>query len=210
MIRVVLIDDHEIVRNGLKYALDGDPSIAVVGEAGDGASGVRMVEQTRPDVVLLDVRLPNASGVEVCGQLAERVPDARVVILSAFGDDELVYQCVKAGARGYVLKDIVNFDLKKMLQAVVRGESVIDPRLAAGLFERIRGAGRDAAPDLPPHQLAVLRLMGSGFSNREIAERLRLSENTIKGYVQEVLRRLGARNRVDAVMIGVRNGWIQQ
>lgn len=210
MIRLVLIDDHEVVRNGLRVALDGDPAIAVVGEADDGPAGVRVVEATRPDVVLLDARLPSASGADICALIVHRLPNTRVVMLSAFGDDELVYGCVRAGARGYVLKDIVNFDLRKTVQAVMRGESVIDPRVASGLLERVRANRVASSPELAPHQLAVLRLMGSGFSNREIAERLYLSENTVKGYVQEVLRRLGARNRLDAVMIAVRNGWIQQ
>lgn len=210
VIRVVLIDDHEIVRNGLKYALEGDTGFAIVGEADDGAAGLRLVESTRPDVALLDVRLPTVSGADICSLIIERSPGTRVVILSAFGDENLVYQCIRAGARGYILKDIGHFDLKKSLEAVVRGESVIDPRLASGLFERIRAGGDPAGPSLPPHQFSVLRLMASGFSNREIAERLEISENTVKGYVQEVLRRLGARNRLDAVMIAVRNGWIQQ
>ncbi|RIK47238.1 MAG: DNA-binding response regulator [Chloroflexi bacterium] len=210
LIRVVLIDDHEIVRNGLKYALEGDAWFSIVGEADDGPEGIRLVEATSPDVVLLDVRLPTLSGADVCSILSERAPQARVLILSAFGDEDLVYQCILAGARGYILKDIGHFDLRKSLEAVVRGESVIDPRVASGLFERIRAGASPAAPVLPPHQFSVLRLMAGGFSNREIAERLYLSENTVKGYVQEVLRRLGARNRLDAVMIAVRNGWIQQ
>ncbi len=209
IIRVVLIDDHEIVRNGLRFSLSGEPSIEIVGEADDGPSGISLVEATRPDVVLLDVRLPTMSGVDVCGMILQRTSDTRVVILSAFGDDELVYQCIMAGARGYILKDIVDFDLKRTLVAVVHGETVIDPRLASAFFDRIRGGESSPSHGLPPHQFSVLRLMASGFTNREIADRLYLSENTVKGYVQEILRRLGARNRLDAVMIAIRNGWIQ-
>jgi two-component system, NarL family, response regulator DevR len=209
VIRVVLIDDHEIVRNGLRFSLDGEPSIQIVGEADDGPTGIGLVEDTRPDVVLLDVRLPSMSGVDVCGIILQRVPDTRIVILSAFGDEDLVYQCIMAGARGYILKDIVDFDLKRTLVSVVRGETVIDPRLASGLFDRIRNGESTPAHGLPPHQFSVLRLMASGFTNREIAERLYLTENTVKGYVQEILRRLGARNRLDAVMIAIRNGWMQ-
>jgi len=209
LIRVVLIDDHEIVRNGLRFTLDGEPSIQIVGEADDGPTGIGLVEDTRPDVVLLDVRLPSMSGVDVCGIILQRVPDTRIVILSAFGDEDLVYQCIMAGARGYILKDIVDFDLKRTLVQVVRGETVIDPRLASGLFDRIRSGESTPSHGLPPHQFSVLRLMASGFTNREIAERLYLTENTVKGYVQEILRRLGARNRLDAVMIAIRNGWMQ-
>ncbi len=207
-LRVVMIDDHEIVRNGLKHILDGDPEFAVVGEADDGPSGLAAVEATRPDVVLLDVRLPSLSGGEVCRLIAERVPETRILILSAFGDDNLVYQCLVAGASGYVLKDIVHFDLKKSLKSVARGESVIDPRVAAAVVDRLRAPGDQPSHNLSPHQFSVLQLMSQGFSNREIADRLFLSENTVKGYVQEVLRRLGAKNRVDAVMIASRRGWL--
>ncbi len=207
-LRVVMIDDHEIVRNGLKHILDGDPEFAVVGEADDGPSGLAAVEATRPDVVLLDVRLPSLSGSEVCRLIAERVPETRILVLSAFGDDHLVYQCLVAGAAGYVLKDIVHFDLKKSLKAVARGESVIDPRVAAAVVERLRAPGDQPSHNLSPHQFSVLQLMSQGFSNREIADRLFLSENTVKGYVQEVLRRLSAKNRVEAVMIASRRGWL--
>lgn len=207
-LRVVMIDDHEIVRNGLKHILDGDPEFAVVGEADDGPSGLAAVEATRPDVALLDVRLPSLSGGEICRLIAERVPETRILILSAFGDDNLVYQCLVAGASGYVLKDIVHFDLKKSLKSVARGESVIDPRVAAAVVDRLRSPGDQPSHNLSPHQFSVLQLMSQGFSNREIADRLFLSENTVKGYVQEVLRRLGAKNRVEAVMIASRRGWL--
>ncbi len=207
-LRLVMIDDHELVRNGLKHILNGDPDFAVVGEADDGPSGLAAVEATRPDVVLLDVRLPSLSGTEVCRLIVERVPESRILVLSAFGDDHLVYQCLIAGAAGYVLKDIVHFDLKKSLKAVARGESVIDPRVASAVVERLRSPGDQPNHNLSPHQFSVLQLMSQGFSNREIADRLFLSENTVKGYVQDVLRRLNAKNRVEAVMIASRKGWL--
>lgn len=207
-LRVILIDDHEIVRTGLKHILADDPEFAVIGEADDGPSGVALVEAIQPDVVLLDVRLPSLTGADVCRLLTERAPKARVLVLSAFGDNDLVYQCLLAGARGYVLKDIVHFDLKKSLKAIARGETVLDPRVARGVVDRLRGGDRSSGCALPPHQVAVLRLMSQGYSNREIAERLFLSENTVKGYVQEVLRRLEAKNRLDAVMIASRQGWL--
>jgi DNA-binding NarL/FixJ family response regulator len=148
-------------------------------------------------------------GDDVCRLIRERVPETRILILSAFGEDELVYRCVLAGAQGYVLKDIVHFDLKKTLKMIARGEAVLDPRVAAVVVERLRN--RKAITDIPlsPHQLSVLRLIAQGLSNREIAERLFLSENTVKGYVQEVLRRLGARNRLEAVMIANERGWLR-
>jgi two-component system response regulator DevR len=207
-LRIVLIDDHEIVRNGLKHSLEDDPEFLVVGEADDGPRGVAVVEATRPDIVLLDVRLPTIDGPEVCRLLRERVPSARILILSAFGDDDLVYQCLVNGAGGYVLKDIVHLDLKKSLRSVARGESVLDPRVAGVVIERLKHPTAQPTHGLPPHQVSVLRLMSQGFSNREIAERLYLSENTVKGYVQEILRRLNARNRLEAVMIASRQGWL--
>lgn len=205
-LRVAMIDDHEIVRSGLKHILAGDPEFEVVGEADDGPSGVAMVDAVRPHVVLLDVRLPSMLGDDVCRLLSERAPEVNVLVLSAFGEEELVYRCLLAGARGYVLKDIVHFDLKQSLKAVARGEAVIDPRVAALVLERLRRGDQPPKCPLTPHQLSVLRLMAQGLSNREIAERLFLSENTVKGYVQDVLRRLGARNRLEAVMIANREG----
>ncbi|MDI3339364.1 MAG: response regulator transcription factor [Sphaerobacter sp.] len=207
-LRVCMIDDHEIVRSGLMHILAGDPEFAVVGEAADGPSGVAMVEVTHPDVVLLDVRLPGIGGAQVCRQIRERVPGTRVLILSAFGDDDLVHECLLAGAQGYVLKDIVDFDLKRSLKAVARGETVIDSRVAGAVLHRLRTGEARPAHGLAPHQVNVLQLIAQGFTNREIAERLFLSEHTVKGYVQEILRRLEARNRLEAVMIASRHGWL--
>lgn len=207
-LRVVMIDDHEIVRTGLKHILADDPEFAVVGEADDGPGGIAVVEATRPDVVLLDVRLPSLNGADICRIVAARVPETRILVLSAFGDDEFVYQCLLAGASGYVLKDIAHFDLKKSLKAVARGETVLDPRVARVVINHLRTREDRPAHNLAPHQLPVLRLMSQGYSNREIAERLYLSESTVKGYVQEVLRRLGVKNRLEAVMIASRQGWL--
>lgn len=208
VLRVAIIDDHEIVRSGLRHILEDDPEFLVVGEAADGPSGLGMVDAVQPDVVIVDVRLPSMQGDDVCRLIRERAPSVRILVLSAFGEEELVYRCLVAGAQGYVLKDIVHFDLKQSLKAVARGEAVLDPRVATTVVERLRK--RAARSDIPlsPHQYSVLRLMAQGLSNKQIAERLFLSENTVKGYVQEVLRRLGARNRVEAVMIANRRGWL--
>ncbi|GBD17897.1 Transcriptional regulatory protein DevR (DosR) [bacterium HR27] len=207
-LRIAIIDDHEIVRSGLRHILEGDPEFDVVGEAADGPSGVAMVDAVRPDVVIVDVRLPSMQGDDVCRLIRERVPGTRILVLSAFGEDELVYRCLVAGAQGYVLKDIVHFDLKQSLKAVARGEAVLDPRVATVVVERLRHREAPGEFPLSPHQYSVLRLMAQGLSNKLIAERLFLSENTVKGYVQEVLRRLGARNRLEAVMIANRRGWL--
>lgn len=137
-LRVVIIDDHEIVRSGLKRILEGDPNFEVVGEASDGPSGVAIIHALRPDIVIVDVRLPSMLADDVCRLLWERIPETRILVLSAFGESELVYRCLVAVAQGYVLKDILHFDLKQSLQAVARGEAVLDPRVAIVVLDRLR------------------------------------------------------------------------
>ncbi|MEO8973038.1 MAG: response regulator transcription factor [Ktedonobacteraceae bacterium] len=212
MIRLLIIDDHEMVREGLKAMLVAEPDFSIVGDAANAEQAFALIEHLHPDVVLLDVRLPGMSGVEVCSIVTEKYPETAVIILTTFTDEHLVAQCIQAGARGFIIKDIERFDLKRSIRAVARGEAAIDPKAAIAVFARLRRSPsqlHEPAPEpLSSQQLVILRLVAQGLSSREIATQLYLSENTVKGYVQEILHRLGVKNRTEAVMVAVKNGWL--
>jgi DNA-binding NarL/FixJ family response regulator len=209
-VRVLLVDDHELVRAGLRAMLAGDSGVAVVGDAATGAAAIARAREVQPDVVLLDARLPDIPGDEVCRRLLLADPDLAVVMLTTFAEDDLVRRCVRAGARGYLLKDIAHLDLGRSLRAVMRGEAVIDSKVAPAVLAAARQSGEpaDANKALNARQREVLRLVAEGLSNREIAARTHLSEHTVKGYVEEILERLGARNRVHAAIVATKQGLI--
>jgi two-component system response regulator DevR len=207
MIRLVIVDDHEMVREGLRTILEPEPDLEVVGECGTADDLDDLVQSTRPDVVLLDARLPGVSGAEATRRLAVAHPEVKVIIVSTYSDDDLVDECIQAGARGYVVKDIERFTLKQSIRAVHKGEAVLSPSIAGRLLERMREPPRKD-PDLNEGQVRIVRLIGEGFSNREIAERVHLSENTVKSHIQEIFRRLEVRNRVEAAMRAHKEGWI--
>lgn len=209
-IRVLIVDDHEMVREGLMSMLRSEPDFEVVGQTGRGAEVAGLVESTRPDVVLLDTRLPDISGVEVCRLLTRKHPDVAVVILTTYTDVELVEECLQAGARGYVVKDVERFSLKESIRAVSRGQAVLAPQVAGPIIERMRSRqpGEKRPAGLNASQVAILRLISLGHSNREIAADVHLSENTVKTHVQEIFRKLGVRNRVEAAILAGKSGWI--
>ncbi len=212
MIRLLIIDDHEMVREGLKAMLVTEPDFSIVGDAADAEQALELIERLHPDVALLDVRLPGASGIEVCRTVSEHYPETAVIILTTFTDENLVARCIQAGARGFIVKDIERFDLKRSIRAVARGEAAIDPKAAVAVLAQLRRAPQvtgEAAPEpLSSQQIVILRLVAQGLSSREIATQLYLSENTVKGYVQEILHRLGVKNRTEAVMVAVKHGWL--
>jgi DNA-binding NarL/FixJ family response regulator len=209
-IRVLIVDDHEMVREGLMAMLQPEPDFDVVGQTGRGAGVVELVEATRTDVVLLDARLPDVSGVEVCRRLVQSHPEVSVVILTTYTDPDLVQECIQAGARGYVVKDVERFSLKESIRAVYRGQAVLAPQVAGQVIERARtpqpAVSKRAA--LSASQVSILRLISRGHSNREIAAEVHLSENTVKTHVQEIFRKLGVRNRVEAAILAGKSGWI--
>jgi two-component system NarL family response regulator len=185
------------------------PEFEVVGEAGLGEAVAALVEQNRPDVVLLDARLPDMSGPDVCRMLLEAYPDLKVIILSTFTDEEVVEAAVKAGAKGYVVKDVEDFGLKQSIREVSQGQSVLSPQVAGKVMDRLRGgmaSGVDAA--LNRSQIAILRLIVKGYSNKEIAKEIHLSENTVKTHLQAIFSKLGVRNRVEAAMLASRRNLI--
>ncbi len=212
MIRLLIIDDHEMVREGLKAMLAKEHDFEIVGDAANAEQAYELIARLHPDVILLDIRLPGVSGIEVCRTVTERYPETAVIILTTFTDETLVAQCIQAGARGFIIKDIERFDLKRSIRAVARGEAAIDPKAAVAVLAQLRRApqkSNEPAPELlSPQQLVILRLIAQGFSSREIATQLYLSENTVKGYVQEMLHRLGVKNRTEAVMVAVKQGWL--
>jgi two-component system response regulator DevR len=209
-IRVLIVDDHELVRAGLRTLLRTDPQIEVLGEAAVGAQAITMAREQQPDVVLLDAHLPDIRGPEVCRRLRAAVPTAAVAMLTTFSDDELVRDSVRAGAQGYLLKDIAQLDLSLSIRALARGEAVIDPKVAPLVLAAARLAGGSTGdePLLTARQREILQLVAQGHSNREIAVRTHLSELTIKSYVEGILLQLGARNRVHAAIVATKQGWI--
>jgi len=201
-----------MVREGLKAILTAEPDFEIVGDAANAEQAFELIERLRPDVILLDVRLPGMSGIDVCRTVTERYSETAVIILTTFTDEALVAQCIQAGARGYIVKDIERFDLKRSIRAVARGEAAIDPKAAVAVLAQLRRAPQvkqEPSPErLSPQQIVILRLVAQGLSSREIATQLYLSENTVKGYVQEILHRLGVKNRTEAVMVAVKQGWL--
>ncbi|WP_069803176.1 response regulator [Thermogemmatispora onikobensis] len=211
MIRLLIVDDHEMVREGLKAMLVSEPDFEIVGEAANAEQALGLVERLRPDIILLDVRLPGVSGVALCRQVCERYPEIGVIIVTTYTDEQLVAECLQAGARGYIVKDIERFDLKRSIRAVARGEAAIDPKAAVAVLAQLRRTPVRQEPGPEPlsaQQLVILRLIAQGLSSREIAAKLYLSENTVKSYVQEILHRLGVKNRTEAVMVAVKQGWL--
>ena len=212
MIRIAIIDDHELVREGLKVMLAREPDFEIVGESASADPILELVETTHPDIVLLDARLPGVAGPAACRLLTEAHPEVRVLIVSTYADDDLVQECITAGAKGYVLKDIERFNLKESIRSVHRGEGVVSPAIAATVLDIVR-THREATstrPELNESQRAILRFISEGYSNREIAERVHLSENTVKSHIQEIFRKLGVRNRVEAALRATKEGWIDR
>jgi DNA-binding NarL/FixJ family response regulator len=209
-IRVLIVDDHELVRAGLRTLLQAEPDLEVVAEAGTGSQALAHARRLRPDVILLDARLPDMSGPDVCRELCEALPEVSVAILTTFSDDELVRECVRAGARGYLLKEIARLDLAASLRALARGESVIDRKVLPHVLAVARQTEHTDGKEQPltERQRTILRLVSDGLSNREIAAQVHLSELTVKSYIEDLLKQLGARNRVHAAILATRHGWL--
>lgn len=200
-IRVFLLDDHEVVRRGVHDLLSGEADIEVVGEAGTAAEAQARVTATRPDVAVLDVRLPDGSGVEVCRDIRSRDESVRCLMLTSFADDEALFDAIMAGASGYVLKDIRGAELLGAVREVAAYKSLLDPAATARVLERLRGGGTrpdDRLARLTEQERRILELIGEGLTNRAIGERLHLAEKTIKNYVSSLLGKLGMQRRSQA------------
>lgn len=198
--KVLLVDDHEVVREGLRAMIDAAEDLDVVGEAGSAAEAVRRVGFDDPDVVVLDVRLPDGSGVEACREIRERFPDVRVLMLTSFADEEALLAAIIAGASGYVLKRIKGVDLLDSIRKVGRGESLLDSDMTEKLFRRLRGEDTDdpLLARLSPQERTILEHIAEGKTNRQIAEDMFLAEKTVKNYVSNLLAKLGMHRRSEA------------
>jgi DNA-binding NarL/FixJ family response regulator len=199
-IRVFLLDDHEIVRRGVRDMLEAEPGITVVGEAGTAESALARIPALRPDVAVLDVRLPDGDGVTVCREIRSRMPEVACLMLTSFGDDEALFDAIMAGAAGYVLKQIRGTDLVGAVRTVARGESMLDPDAASRVLARMRDQATKTDPlaGLTQQERKILELIGEGLTNRQIGERLFLAEKTVKNYVSALFAKLGMERRTQA------------
>jgi two-component system response regulator DevR len=197
-VRVLLVDDHKFVRQGLRSILEPDARFEVVGEAGNGEDALRMVSEEKPDVVILDLRLPGIGGTEICRSIVQSDPRVVVLILTAFIDRQLVDDSLRAGARGYLLKDAETLHLEEQILAAVDGHAALDPR-AAGIVTDYLLHHKPPSEDLSLREVEVLHLLALDLTNREIGAKLYVSENTVKHHVKKILSKLEARNRVEAV-----------
>jgi NarL family two-component system response regulator LiaR len=208
-IRVLLADDHPVVRQGLRTFLELQDDVEIVGEAGDGAEAVAVAARALPDVVLLDLVMPGMDGVDAIRGVRSASPGTRVVVLTTFSDDRKVVDSIKAGAAGYLLKDVRPPDLAEAVRAVHRGESVLHPRVGGKLMREVARPPRACAVEsLSERELDVLRLLATGLPNREIAARLVLSEKTIKTHVSSILAKLEVSDRTQAALYAVREGLV--
>lgn len=200
-ITVFLLDDHEVVRRGVHEMLAGEPDIEVIGEAGTAADALVRIPATRPDVAVLDVRLPDGSGVEVCREIRSQNDEINCLMLTSFADDEALFDAIMAGAAGYVLKAIRGNELLAAVRDVAAGKSLLDPVATARVLERLRGGGTKddgKLASLTDQERRILDLIGEGLTNRAIGERLHLAEKTIKNYVSSLLSKLGMERRSQA------------
>ena len=201
-LKVVLVDDHEIVRQGLKALLEAEDDIEVIGEASGGKQAVEVVRSYKPNVVVMDVRMPEGGGVEACRDIRDQVPDTQVIMLTSFSDDEALFNSIMAGAAGFVLKQIRGGDLVDAIRTVGGGESLLDPGVTQRVLERLRKAKFDDQDPklarLSPQEERILDMIGEGLTNRQIAERIHLSDKTVKNYVSTILQKLEVARRAEA------------
>ncbi|WP_310786422.1 response regulator transcription factor [Mycobacterium sp. Z3061] len=208
MVKVFLVDDHEVVRRGLVDLLASDPELEVIGEAGSVSEAMARIPALKPDVAVLDVRLPDGNGIELCRDLLSAVPELRCLMLTSFTSDEAMLEAILAGASGYVVKDIKGLELARAIKEVGAGKSLLDNRAAAALMAKLRGGGekKDPLAALTEQERTLLGLLGEGLTNRQIADRMYLAEKTVKNYVSRLLAKLGMERRTQAAVFASRLG----
>ena len=206
-IRIVLVDDHEVVRLGLKSLLEQGSRFEVVGEASNAKEAIEITGKLRPDIVLMDIRLPGQSGIYACEEITQKYPDVKVVMLTSYAEDEMLFSAIRAGASGYLLKQISSEDLVRSLESVARGDVFLDPLVTQRVFQEVRRAVKEeeasAFAILSQQEKHVLILVSEGKTNREIAKSLFLGEGTVRNYVSSILSKLGTSNRAEAAAYAV-------
>lgn len=209
MLRLMLVDDHEVVRLGMRALLERHPTFSVVGEAASEDEAVELALELEPDIVLMDIRLAGGSGIEACEKIKTLLPDTKVLMLTSFAEDELLFAAIRAGASGYLLKQIAGGDVVRAIEAAARGESMLDPSLTQRVFFEVRRSIEKeeavAFQDLTAQERQVLLLIAQGKTNREIATELFLSEGTVRNYVSSILSKLGVSNRAEAAAYAIKH-----
>ncbi len=208
-LRIIIVDDHEVVRLGLRALLDRYPDFSVVDEAGSAKEAVQKVLQHRPEIVVMDIRLPGGNGIEACREIVAQSPESKVIMLTSFAEDDMLFEAIAAGAAGYVLKQIGGDDLVRAIESVGRGEALLDPVLTQRVFARVREAQRkdeqSAFSQLADQEMRVINLFAEGKTNREIAQALFLGEGTVRNYVSSILSKLQLTNRAEAAAYAVQH-----
>jgi DNA-binding NarL/FixJ family response regulator len=212
MIRVLICDDQAVVCDGLEMILNADPEIEVVGTALDGADAIALIPAVQPDIVMMDLKMPGMNGIQATREIRKDHPDLKVLVLTTFGDDEWVFDAIRSGASGYLLKGTPRTDLVKAVKGTALGETHVDPGVAGRLFSHISSSATredtSVAKDLSEREMDILRLLAKGLTNAEIAERLYLTPGTVRNYVSAVLNKLNVEDRTQAALIAVRHGLV--
>jgi len=210
-VKILIADDHPVVREGLSAMLNKEADIQVVGEAENGAQAINKAKELQPDIVLMDLRMPEVDGVEAMRQIRGENPDIQFIVLTTYDNDEYIFKGIEAGARAYLLKDAPREELFKAIRAVYKGESLIEPTVAGKVLERFVELSRQAqAPDaLSDREIEVLELMAKGAANKEIAIELSITESTVKTHIQSIFQKLGVSDRTEAVTQAIKEGIIR-
>ena len=212
-IRIVIADDHAVVRQGTRSLLEREKDLEVVGEAGDGVEAVILINQLHPDVAIIDIAMPKLNGIEATRQVKPRCPSTAVLILTAYDDDEYIFALLEAGAAGYLLKDADSREVVEAVRAVYAGESVLHPVIARKVISRLispvtKVAGEKPAIELSEREMQVLKLAAKGMSNKDIASELFISMRTVQGHLSSIFNKLGVGSRTEAVFQAVKSGWL--
>ncbi|MHB8085543.1 MAG: response regulator [Dehalococcoidia bacterium] len=210
-IKILIVDDHPVVREGIGSMLKREPDFKIVGEATNGLEAIEKVRELSPDVVLMDLRMPEMDGVEAITKIKEEKPEIKFIILTTYSDDEYIFKGIAAGARAYLLKDAPRDELFKAIRAVSRGESLIQPVVASRLLDKLAELSKKTPSSemLSERELEVLRLMASGVSNKDIAEQLSITQSTVKTHITSIFQKLNVTTRTEAVTTALRKGMIQ-